>query len=58
MQNPAEEPEDAAGIAPGEREAAQEQAQVVPVCILHGRRGVGGGEHHFFNDSGEQFEIG
>jgi hypothetical protein len=58
VQYTAEEAEDAAGIAPGKREAAQEEAQVLPICALHGSRGVAGGEHHFFNDSGEQVEIG
>jgi hypothetical protein len=53
----AKEAEDAAGVALGWRETAQQQTEIVAVGRLHGARGVAGGEHGFFDEAGEQVEA-
>ena len=58
MEDAAEEAECAAEVVAREGHAAEREAEVVAVGCLHGDGGVACGEHGFFDESGEQFEIG
>ena len=53
----AEEAENAAEVGGVEVEAADEQAEVVAVGLLHGAGRVSGGGHGFFDEAGEEFEV-
>jgi hypothetical protein len=52
----AEEAEDAAGVAFGEGEAAQEKPEIVAVGGAHLRRGVTSGLHGLLHDAGKKVE--
>jgi hypothetical protein len=58
MKNAAKEAESAARVGRGERETAQQEAQIVAVGRVHGGRRVAGGECDLVDDLGEAVEVG
>ena len=53
----AEDAEDAARVAHRESKPAQQQAQVVPVCRLHGARRAAGRLHRLLDHFGQPFQM-